>query len=468
MEMIENRTFEEIAVGDRASADHLLTAQDIALFAAMSGDVNPAHMDAEYANSTMFEGIIGHGMWGASLISAVLGTELPGPGAIYLSQTLKFKKPVRLGDRVTAEVAVREKRDGRRVVFDCECRNQEGEVVIAGEAVVLAPEDKVRRPAVAKPEAFVHENAVRLKALIEKAKDRAPVRAGVVHPVNALTLNGVAGAMAENLIAPVLIGPQAKIEAAAAEAGFDLGPCEIIDVPHSHAAADAAVELARAGKIDVLMKGALHTDEIMGAVVASKTGLRTERRISHVYVMDTPAYEKLIFMTDAAINIAPDLEDKRDIVQNAVDLALALGVERPKAAILSAVETVYPKLQSTIDAAALCKMADRGQIAGGVLDGPLAFDNAISPAAAAAKGIASPVAGHADILLVPDIEAGNMLAKQLDYLAGAVAAGIALGARVPVILTSRAEGTLARTAASAVAKLYHYARHDALKPPKAS
>ena len=468
MEMIENRTFEEIAVGDRASADHLLTAQDIALFAAMSGDVNPAHMDAEYANSTMFEGIIGHGMWGASLISAVLGTELPGPGAIYLSQTLKFKKPVRLGDRVTAEVAVREKREGRRVVFDCECRNQEGEVVIAGEAVVLAPEDKVRRPAVAKPEAFVHENAVRLKALIEKAKDRAPVRAGVVHPVNALTLNGVAGAMAENLIAPLLIGPQAKIEAAAEEAGFDLGPCEIIDVPHSHAAADAAVELARAGKIDVLMKGALHTDEIMGSVVASKTGLRTERRISHVYVMDTPAYEKLIFMTDAAINIAPDLEDKRDIVQNAVDLALALGVERPKAAILSAVETVYPKLQSTIDAAALCKMADRGQIAGGVLDGPLAFDNAISPAAAAAKGIASPVAGHADILLVPDIEAGNMLAKQLDYLAGAVAAGIVLGARVPVILTSRAEGTLARTAASAVAKLYHYARHDALKPPKAS
>lgn len=468
MEMIENRTFEEIAVGDRASADHLLTAQDIALFAAMSGDVNPAHMDAEYANSTMFEGIIGHGMWGASLISAVLGTELPGPGAIYLSQTLKFKKPVRLGDRVTAEVAVREKREGRRVVFDCECRNQEGEVVIAGEAVVLAPKDKVRRPAVAKPEAFVHENAARLKALIEKAKDRAPVRAGVVHPVNALTLNGVAGAMAENLIAPVLIGPKAKIEAAAEEAGFNLGPCEIIDVPHSHAAADAAVELARAGKIDVLMKGALHTDEIMGAVVASKTGLRTERRISHVYVMDTPAYEKLIFMTDAAINIAPDLEDKRDIVQNAVDLALALGVERPKAAILSAVETVYPKLQSTIDAAALCKMADRGQITGGVLDGPLAFDNAISPAAAAAKGIVSPVAGHADILLVPDIEAGNMLAKQLDYLAGAVAAGIALGARVPVILTSRAEGTLARTAASAVAKLYHYARHDALKPPKAS
>ena len=456
MEMIENRPFDEIAVGDAATASHVLTAQDIDLFAAMSGDVNPAHMDADYARSTMFEGIIGHGMWGASLISAVLGTELPGPGAIYLSQTLQFKRPVRLGDRITAEVRVREKREGRRVVFDCECRNQEGAVVIAGEAVVLAPDHKVRRPAVAKPEAFVHENGVRLKRLIETASEQPPVRAGVVHPVNALTLEGVAGAMEENLIAPVLIGPRAKIEAAAEAVGFDLGGAEMVDAEHSHDAADAAVALAREGKIDVLMKGALHTDEVMGAVVASKTGLRTERRISHVYVMDTPAYEKMIFMTDAAINIAPDLEGKRDIIQNAIDLALALGVERPKVAILSAVETVYPKLQSTIDAAALCKMADRGQITGGVLDGPLAFDNAISPAAAAAKGIASPVAGHADILLTPDLEAGNMLAKQLDYLAGAVAAGVVLGARVPIILTSRAEGRLARTAASAVAKLYHY------------
>ncbi len=458
MQMIENRPFDEISVGDAATASHVLTAEDIDLFAAISGDINPAHMDAEYAGATIFEGVIGHGMWGASLISAVLGTELPGPGAIYLSQTLKFKRPVRLGDRVTAEVRVREKRDGRRVVLDCECRNQDGAVVISGEAVVLAPDQKIRRPAAARPEAFVHENGVRLKALIQQARERPPVRAGVVHPVNALTLEGVAGAMAENLLTPTLIGPRAKIEAAAQEAGFDLSSADIVDAPHSHAAADAAVALAREGGLDVLMKGALHTDEVMGAVVARATGLRTERRISHVYVMDTPAYEKMIFMTDAAINIAPDLESKRDIIQNAIDLARALGVERPKVAILSAVETVYPKLQSTIDAAALCKMADRGQISGGVLDGPLAFDNAISPAAAAAKGIASPVAGHADILLAPDLEAGNMLAKQLDYLAGAVAAGVVLGARVPIILTSRAEGRLARTAASAVAKLYHYHR----------
>lgn len=460
MEFIENRPFDEIAVGDKASAVHVLTTQDIDLFAAMSGDVNPAHMDVEYARSTMFEGIIGHGMWGASLISAVLGTELPGPGAIYLSQTLKFKKPVRVGDRVTAEVKVREKQDGRRVILDCECRNQEGDVVIYGEAVVLAPDEKVRRPAVAKPEAYVYENGDRLKALIAKAADRAPIRAGVVHPTNTITLEGVAGAIEASLIEPLLIGPKAKIEAAAEEAGFDLGGVEILDTPHSHAAADQAVALARDGKLDTLMKGALHTDEIMGAIVSSRTGLRTERRVSHVYVMDTPAYDKLIFMTDAAINIAPDLECKRDIIQNAIDVARALGADAPKVAILSAVETVYPRMQSTLDAAALCKMADRGQIAGGVLDGPLAFDNAISPAAAKAKGIASPVAGHADILVAPDLEAGNMLAKQLDYLAGAVAAGIVLGARIPIILTSRAEGRFARVAASAVTKLYHYYRQE--------
>ena len=461
MEMIENRTYDEIEVGDNAAVAQVLTEKDIALFAAMSGDVNPAHLDEEYARSSMFHEIIGHGMWGASLISAVLGTELPGPGTIYLSQTLKFIKPVKVGDEVVVEARVREKAEGRRIVFDCACRNQDGEAVIAGEAVVLAPLEKIRRPLTQRPRAFLHERGDRLKALIKEAGARPPIRTGVAHPVNAVTLEGVAGAMEADLIAPVLVGPTAKIEAAAEEAGFDLAAAEIVDAPHSHAAAEVAVALAREGKLDALMKGALHTDELMTEVVSSKRGLRTERRISHIYVMDTPAYEKLIFMTDAAINIAPDLECKRDIVQNAVDLARALGVDAPKVAILSAVETVYPKMQSTIDAAALCKMADRGQITGGVLDGPLAFDNAISPQAAKTKGIASPVAGHADILLAPDIEAGNMLAKQLDYLAGAVAAGAVLGARVPVILTSRAEGRLARVAASAVAKLYHYNRAPA-------
>ena len=453
---IENRTYEEIKVGDCATIKRVLTEKDVKLFAAISGDVNPAHLDAEYARSSMFHDIVGHGMWGASLISAVLGTRLPGPGAIYLSQELNFLKPVRLGDEVTVSVTVREKRDNNRIAFECECRNQQDDVVVAGEAVVLAPDEKVKRPLTEMPRAFLHEHGERLNALIERAISSAPIRTGVVHPVNKISIEGMTGAMEKDLIVPVLIGPRRKIEAAATEAGFDLQTVEIIDAPHSHAAAAKAVALAREGKLDALMKGALHTDEIMCEVVSSSRGIRTERRISHVYVMDTPAYEKLLFLTDAAINIAPDIEAKRDIVQNAIDLAKSLGVEAPKAAILSAVETVYPKLQSTLDAAALCKMADRGQITGGVVDGPLAFDNAISKAAAEAKALQSPVAGDADILVAPDLEAGNMLAKELDYLAGAVAAGVVLGARVPIILTSRAEGKLPRVAASAIAKLYHH------------
>jgi phosphotransacetylase/acyl dehydratase len=461
MPELENRTYAEIDVGDRAFVKRVLTEKDVKLFAAISGDVNPAHLDAKYARSSMFQDIIGHGMWGAALISAVLGTQLPGPGAIYRSQELKFLNPVKLGDEVTVSVTVCEKRDNNHIVFDCECQNQKGDVIMAGEAVVVAPDEKVKRPLTEPPRAFLHEHGERLNALIEKARNcsasgSAPIRTGVVHPVSKVSIEGIAGAMEEDLITPVLIGPTKKIEAAAAEAVFDLSSVDVVDAPHSHAAAAKAVALARDGALDALMKGALHTDEIMAEVVSPAHGIRTERRISHVYVMDTPAYEKLLFITDAAINIAPDLEEKRDIVQNAIDLARSLGLEAPKAAVLSAVETVYPKLQSTLDAAALCKMADRGQISGGIVDGPLAFDNAVSKAAAEAKGLQSPVAGDADILIVPDLEAGNMLAKELDYLAGAVAAGVVVGAQVPIILTSRAEGKLPRVAASAVAKLYHH------------
>ncbi len=307
------------------------------------------------------------------------------------------------------------------------------------------------------------EKGERLEVIVEGAKALSPIRTGVVHPVNAISLKGVVGAVEANLITPVLFGPRKKIEAAAREIDFDLSSLELIDTPHSHAAAEQAVAAARMGNLDALMKGALHTDEILSEVISHERGIKTERRISHVYVMDTPAYDKLLLITDSAINICPDLEDKRDIVQNAIELAVALGITSPKVAILSAIETVTLKLQSTIDAAALCKMADRGQITGGIIDGPLAFDNAISMDAAKTKGLSSPVAGQADILVVPDLEAGNMLAKQLDYLAGAVAAGIVLGARVPIILTSRAEGTLSRVAASALAKLIHYAKTNSLQ-----
>ncbi len=287
-------------------------------------------------------------------------------------------------------------------------------------------------------------------ALIARAGGH-PVRTAVVHPVDTRSLGGALAAAAAGLIVPVLIGPQAKIRAAAESLGADLSGLELVDTPHSHAAADAAVGLAARGEVVSLMKGALHTNELMGAVVPRSAGLRTERRMSHVFVMSTPAYSKWLLITDGAINIEPDLAAKRCIVQNAIDVARAIGVTMPKVAILSATEEVDPGIRSTIDAAALCKMADRGQITGGLLDGPLAFDLAISQESVAAKGIVSPVAGDADILVVPNLEAGNMVAKQLDYLAGASAAGVVVGARVPIILTSRSDEIGERVASCAVA-----------------
>ncbi|WP_217806509.1 bifunctional enoyl-CoA hydratase/phosphate acetyltransferase [Planktotalea arctica] len=454
MQYIENKTYAEIAVGDHAELTRTLKPQDIELFAVMSGDVNPAHVDAEYAKSDMFHGVIAHGMWGGALISAVLGTELPGPGTIFLNQSLTFEAPVGLGDTVTVRVEVTEKLEKDRLLLACTCLNQDGRSVIEGVARVIAPREKVRRPRVVLPEVHLHVQGAQYARLIAATEDLEPVRTAVVHPCDALSLSGALEASRQGIILPVLVGPKAKIEAAAQEAGLSLKGFEVVNAPHSHAAALAAVALVRAGTVDALMKGALHTDELMEAIVDTTLGLRTERRMSHVYVLDVPTYPKPLLITDAAINIYPDLRVKRDIVQNAIDLALALGTPLPKVAILSAVETVNPRITSTLDAAALCKMADRGQITGGLLDGPLAFDNAISPVAVAAKGIVSDVAGIADILVAPDLEAANMMAKQLIYLAGADAAGIVLGARVPIILTSRADSTVSRLASCALAQLF--------------
>jgi len=292
--------------------------------------------------------------------------------------------------------------------------------------------------------------------LVKQAQGLPPIRTAVVHPVDEVSLLGAIKAAEAKLIVPVLVGPEQKIRAAAIEAKVDLSPYELVATEHSHAAAAKAVELAVGHKVEALMKGSLHTDEFMGAIVHEEK-LHTARRMSHVFVIDTPGYPRPLFVTDAALNMYPTLEDKVDIVQNAIDLAHALGLSLPKVAILSAVETVSPKIKSTLDAAALCKMADRRQITGGILDGPLAFDNAVSEEAAKTKGIVSPVAGKADILVVPDIEAGNMLAKQLEYLGGAEVSGIVVGARVPIILTSRADKTLARLSSCAVALLL--ARH---------
>jgi phosphate acetyltransferase len=301
------------------------------------------------------------------------------------------------------------------------------------------------------------------EALLARCRGLEPIPTAVAHPCEATALAGALEAGAKRLITPILVGPADTIAEVAKRSGADIGNTRIVDAPHSHAAAAKAVELVRQGQAELLMKGSLHTDELLGAVVARETGLRTGRRISHVFIMDVPTYHKVLIVTDAAITIAPTLEDKVDICQNAIDLAVSLGVSTPKVAILAAVETVTSKMPATIDAAALCKMAERGQITGGLLDGPLAFDNAISKEAARVKGIRSEVAGDPDILLVPDLEAGNMLAKQLTFLANADSAGLVLGARVPIILTSRADSVRSRIASCAVAMLTAHARRKSLQ-----
>jgi phosphate acetyltransferase len=303
-----------------------------------------------------------------------------------------------------------------------------------------------------------HAPASKYERLIARAQDFPPATTIVVHPCDETSLRGAVDAAAARIIVPILVGPARKVAATAQQFGLDISHFDVVDVPHSDAAAAKAVELIHKGKGELLMKGSLHTDELMRAVTSSATGLRTARRISHVFIMDVPTHADTLFITDAAINIAPDLDVKHDIVQNAIDFFTQIGLGTPRVAILSAVETVTTKIPSTIEAAALCKMAERGQITGGLLDGPLAFDNAIDPEAARIKGISSPVAGRAQILVVPDLEAGNMLAKNLTFLARADAAGIVLGARVPIILTSRADSVRTRMASCAVAALYAHAR----------
>lgn len=456
MDCIENRTFDDIEIGDTASTEHVLTREDIQLFAVMSGDVNPAHVDEEYARSAMFHEIIAHGMWGASLISTVLGTQLPGPGTIYLEQTLKFRRPVGIGDRITASVRVVDKQAGRHgVVLECTCTNQQGKAVITGTATVMAPTEKVRRPRAHLPQVELKEERCGYyQQLIALKEGLPPLQTAVVHPVDGNSLGGAIASAEEGLIEPVLVGPEHKIRAVAEAEGLDLAPYEIVPTEHSHAAAEQAVHLVKEGRAEAIMKGKIHTQELMHPIVAAE-GLRTGRRMSHVFALDVPTYHKALFVTDAALNIRPTLSQKRDIVQNAIDLFLTIGSGVPKVAIVSAVETVDENIPSTLDATALCKMSDRGQITGGIVDGPLAFDNAISREAAEAKGIVSQVAGDADIIVVPDVEAGNMLYKQMRYLSGIESAGIVLGAKVPVILTSRAAGKgLTRQASCAMALIY--------------
>jgi len=456
---IENRTYAEIKIGDSARLTRTLRPEDIQLFAIMSGDVNPTHVDPEYARSSSFREVVAHGMWGGTLISTVLGTQFPGPGTVYIDQTLHFARPVGLGDTLTVILTCQKKFDhNNHIVFDCLCVNQDDQEVIRGTAEVLAPMEKVKRPRMTMPELTMNDRQARYKHLLEMTRGLAPISLAVVHPCDSESLRGALMVRDAGFGLPTLIGPEEKIRQVAEQIGASLADCRIVDVAHSHAAAEIAVKMARNFEVEALMKGSLHTDELMEAVIDKTLGLRTHRRISHVFFMDVPSYPRPLLITDAAVNVEPSLEEKVDIVQNAIDLARMIGINEPKVAILAAVETVNPKMRATLDAAALCKMADRGQISGGLLDGPLAFDNAVSMVAAKTKGIRSVVAGQADILMVPEIESGNMLAKQLEYLADALSAGIVLGARVPIVLTSRADSAESRTISTAIAVVVAHAK----------
>jgi phosphate acetyltransferase len=450
--MISNKIFDEIHIGDTAVMQRTLTKQDIDLFGILSGDMNPTHFSDEYAKMLLDRHkMVGHSMWGGSLISSLLGNELPGPGTVYQSQNFEFHNAVELGDALTLTVTAKSKNDkDGTVLFDCLAVNQRDEKIITGIAKVKAP---TRKPTEAESPytAMQLRRKTAFKRLIDHVRDWERIPVAVCHPCSKEALEGPLEAAKLNLIDPILVGPQSKIEALAESLNLDISSYRLVDAVHSHDSAAKAVALCRSGEAEALMKGSLHTDEMMSAVVSKEKGLRTERRISHVFVMDVPTYSKPLFITDAAINIYPDLDVKVDILKNAIQMAHALNIAKPKVAILSAVETVNPKITATIDAAALCKMADRGQITGALIDGPLAFDNAISKEAAQIKGIISPVAGDADILLAPDLEAGNMLGKQLIYFGKADSAGVVMGARVPIVLTSRADSAEGRLASCAVA-----------------
>lgn len=457
MNSMSNLTFDQIELGSTASFTRKLTPTMIEVLALVSGDVNPFHLkdeEKEIRENTEYTQAAGAG----AFIRAALGTELPGPGMKIIEEDLVYSGTIDSGDDLTASVTAKEKHsEDATIIFDCTCTNQNGELLASGKVTVSAPTKKISLSEVAPPQLVLRRGDAFID-LFKKCEGIPPVRCAVVFPCDNNSILGPIEAARRGMIEPILIGPEKEIIAAANSAKIDLNPYKVISVENSLAAAQKAVELARAGEVDSLMKGSLHTDELMEPVISSSTGLRTSRRISHVFIMDVPTYPKMLLVTDAAINIYPKLAEKVDIIQNAIDLAQILGIKEPMVAILSAVETVNPKIESTIEASALCKMADRGQIKGGILDGPLAFDNAISEEAAKMKHIVSSVAGHADILLVPDLESGNMLAKQLSYLAGAESAGIVLGTRVPIVLTSRADSVRSRLASTAVLALVAHFR----------
>ena len=448
---IVNHTYDEIKIGDSATLERTLTRDDVALFAIVTGDTNPTHIDPDYANAPGKKGLTVHSLLGGSLLSALLGDRLPGPGTIYRKQAFEFVQQPLQGDTLHVEVIAKEKLPNSVVVFDCRAVNQNGDTIFTGRAEVIAPTEKISRPRAALPQVELQRHE-KWNALIAASRSLRALPTCVVYPCDESSLRAAIEAADEAIIEPILVGPRELMRSVAVKAGLTIDRFEIVDAPDPTAAAVAAVARVHSGAL-ALMKGSLHTDDLLRAVVAKDSGLRGVRRMSHCFVMDVPGHDDILIITDAAVNIAPTLEEKVDIVANAIDLAHALNIE-PRVAVLSAVETVNPRIQSTLDAAALAKMADRGQIRGGIVDGPFAFDNAVNPEAARIKGIRSPVAGRANVLVVPDIESGNMLAKNLTFMAEADSAGIVLGAKVPIILASRSDSVRARLASAALAALY--------------
>lgn len=448
-----NRTFAELQPGDTAELRRLITLDDLYVFAAASGNYNP--MNLPRTDGAGRPENMAPGMLLASQISAVLGMLLPGAGTLYRRQVLHFHERAQAGDELLCRVKVIEKLDDGLVRLETEItRPSDGALMVSGEASVVAPKEKLDRDGIEVPGLVVQRHR-HFEALLERAKPLPAVPVAVVCPHDENSLGGALLAAKEGIIVPILIGRMEQIRKVAAKLSADLSGIEIIEVAGDAAAAAAACKLIRDGRASTVMKGHLHTDELLHPMLDKVNGLRVGRRFTHVFVMDVPGRPEPVMVTDAAINIAPDLITKVDIVQNAIDLALALGME-PRVGVLSAVEMVNPAIQSSIDAALLSKMADRGQITGGLVEGPLAMDNAVDIGAARTKGLKGGVAGHANILVVPGIDAGNMLAKQLSFISHAEGAGLLLGARVPVILNSRSDSPMSRLASCAVAAL-HYA-----------
>jgi phosphotransacetylase/acyl dehydratase len=452
--LIQNHPFDTLKVGDRAELKRLCTEEALLIFAAATGNHNPVHLPG-----TETPGVASaSGIYVAAVISAVVGNLLPGPGTITRSQSLVFHGAARAGDELRARVTVTGVHDDGTVTLATEVARTGDEVVIlSGEALVVAPRTRVSFEDRDVPGLILRRHR-HFEAMLERARPLPALITAVVCPDEPDALQGALLAYRESIITPILIGGGARIRAAATECGADLTGIEMVEAGSDVAAAQAAVDMVNTGRAQAVMKGHLHTDVLLHPMLDRERGLRIGRRFTHVFVMDVPGLAGPLLVTDAAVNIAPDLATKVDIVQNAIDLARSLGISVPKVAILSAVETVNPAIPSSMDAALLSKMAERGQIKGGAVDGPLAMDNAIDLEAARGKGLRGAVAGRAEVLVVPDIDAGNMLAKLLVYLAHAEAAGVVLGGKVPVILTSRSDSPMARLASAAVAAIHFHAK----------